>query len=75
MDDINWVFSKLPCLCCENWRRDRLLTRIGALYLALERGEQPPIPTRDELMAGCCKRGAEADGPVRAFAVGPWSRR
>jgi hypothetical protein len=60
-------------VCVANWRRDRLLTKLGAFYLAAERGEQPPVPSRSELLSGCCKHGAEADGQVRAIALGPWA--
>ena len=54
--DQNFCFTQIPCLGCSNFRRDRVLHILAALYLVLEKGDKVRVPTRDELMAGCCQR-------------------
>jgi hypothetical protein len=48
-------FRSLPCLACADWRRDRCLTVIGAVFLALQRGEKFKTPTVEDALRGCCK--------------------
>jgi hypothetical protein len=50
------VFKAIPCLGCECWQRDRALWIVGLIYLMLEKGEKPNIPSLDQVLAGCCKR-------------------
>jgi hypothetical protein len=50
------VFTAIPCLGCGCAQRDRVLHALGLIYLMLERGDKPRIPTRDELLVGCCRR-------------------
>jgi hypothetical protein len=52
--------NAFPCFGCTDWRRDRLLQKLGLLYLALERGEKPRIPPRAELLKGCCRTVMES---------------
>jgi hypothetical protein len=69
--DTNAVFSKIPCCSCTNWRRDRAMTIIGALYLRQLEGKPVRIPTYDELMAGCCQRADTVPGTSITFLVEP----
>jgi hypothetical protein len=52
----NEVFNEIPCLDCSCGQRDRVLHILGMLYLYLERGDKPRIPTKNELLSGCCQR-------------------
>lgn len=36
---INAVYRELGCLACPHWKADAIRARIGAVYLAVERGE------------------------------------
>jgi hypothetical protein len=78
--DTNRIFTELPCLGCGNWQRDRALTILGALYLALERGEKVNVPTRAQLTAGCCQAKLP-EGSITFIMPGqvdpptPWSKR
>jgi hypothetical protein len=49
------VFTVLPCLACTSWRSDRLKTRLGAIYLALLRGERVQAMPLDQMLRGCCR--------------------
>lgn len=54
---INAVYRELGCLACPHWKADAIRARIGAVYLAVERGESVTLPSRDVLTRGCCRRG------------------
>ena len=71
--DQNAVFSALPCLGCNCWQRDRVLWILGLIYLMLEKGEKPRIPTREEVLAGCCKR-EDMPGRTITFLKGDASK-
>jgi hypothetical protein len=60
--DVNAVFTAIPCCGCSSARRDAVVARLGALYLALREGQAPQVPTRAELLRGCC-RSDELIGP------------
>jgi hypothetical protein len=72
--DKDSVFTALPCLgCTSSWQRDRALWILGLIYLMLEKGEKPRIPTREELLAGCCRR-EDMPGRTITFLKGEESR-
>lgn len=69
--DTNSVYSKIPCCSCTDWRRDRAMTIIGALYLLQLEGKQVRVPGYDQLMAGCCQRADAAPGSTITFLRDP----
>ena len=54
--DANAVFTAIPCCICTDWRRDKVVARLGAFYLQCEVGQRPKVPSRAELMRGCCQQ-------------------
>jgi hypothetical protein len=54
-DTMDIVATELPCLWCDNERATRIRARLGAIYLDLEAGKLPQIPTRASVLLGCCK--------------------
>jgi hypothetical protein len=55
--DLNEVFTAIPCCACNDPRRDRILGRMGAVYLTLARGGTlAKIPTLAEILRGCCRQ-------------------
>jgi hypothetical protein len=55
--DQNYIFNELPCLSggCLRWQADEIRARIGRVYLDVEAGRTPQVPTRAELMRHCCR--------------------
>jgi hypothetical protein len=47
--------TEIPCCSCTDYRRDKIVARLAAFYLAHEAGHQPKL-TRDNLMKGCCRQ-------------------
>jgi hypothetical protein len=45
----------IPCLGCLDDRAIAIRRRLGALYLQLEQKQLPEVPTRSELLRGCCR--------------------
>jgi hypothetical protein len=77
----NEVYNQIPCCSCGDWRRDRVLTRLGAFYLRSLSGQAPKPPTLDELTRGCCQRPEAANEGVTFIMPGqvdpptPWEKR
>jgi hypothetical protein len=69
MYDLNTTFTAIPCLGCSDWRRDKALVWLGGFYLASLNGQKPAIPTRAQLLRGCC-RSAELLGDDAAVDEG-----
>jgi hypothetical protein len=56
--DLNEVFTVIPCCGCNDYRRDKILARLGTVYLTLARGGTlAKIPTLAEMLQGCCQQG------------------
>jgi hypothetical protein len=53
--DANEVFTAIPCLACNDYKRDKVLALLGAYWLASSQGQTPPVPTRAQLLQGCCQ--------------------
>ena len=54
--DVNKALTEIPCCTCTDWRRDKVVARLAAFFLACEAGQRPAVPARDELLRGCCRR-------------------
>jgi hypothetical protein len=67
--DENAVLRELPCLECQEFRAMRVRARLGAVVLALQRGETLPAQSARDLLRGCCKRADEATSSV-TFRIG-----
>src|SRR5262249_489253 len=57
--DENAVLRELPCLECQELRAMRVRARLGAVVLALQRGETLPAQSARDLLRGCCKSDDE----------------
>jgi hypothetical protein len=53
--DANDVFTAIPCLACADYKREKVLALLGAYWLASSQGQTPPVPTRVQLLQGCCQ--------------------
>lgn len=53
--DVNKALTEIPCCTCTDWRRDKVVARLAAFFLACEAGQQPKL-TRADLMRGCCRQ-------------------
>jgi hypothetical protein len=74
MDATSQAYTQIPCCGCNDYRRDKILTRLAMFWLACERGEQPKVPTRAELLRGCCKSaelGLEQDQGITILVNPP----
>jgi len=67
---INRAFSAFPCLGCGDFRRDKVVARLALFYLACEAGQRPALPTRDELLRGCCRQPQEGLTLLGASLIG-----
>jgi hypothetical protein len=70
MDATTQCYNEIPCCSCGSWQRDRVLTRLVLFYLQSEAGQKPKVPTRAELMRGCCRDETGRDDGV-TFLVQP----
>ena len=68
--DVNKALTEIPCCTCTDWRRDKVVARLGAFYLAHEAGQRPAVPTRDELLRGCCRQPQEGLTLLGASLIG-----
>jgi hypothetical protein len=62
--DVNF---ELPCLACCDERAYAVRARLGAIFLDLEAGKLPQVPTRAELCRGCCRNIRTAVRVPNAF--------
>src|SRR5262249_7576014 len=50
------VLDLCPCVGCDHHQRHYALVTLASFYAVAAQGQQPRIPTREELLAQCCKR-------------------
>jgi hypothetical protein len=55
VDIVNEAFCAVPCASCGDYRRDFVLARLVMFWLKSFSGQNPAVPTREELFKGCCK--------------------
>jgi hypothetical protein len=56
------IFRQFPCMGCDHWRSLQVKARVTAIFLDLERGGRPKIPSREALTERCCQRIIEQGG-------------
>ena len=54
--DENAILRELPCLECQQYCAMRVRARLGAVVLAIQKGETLPALATRELLRGCCMR-------------------
>jgi hypothetical protein len=59
-ESVNRAFTAFPCINCDDFRRDEVLARLASFYLAYEAGQTPAVPTRAEVLRGCCRQPRES---------------
>jgi hypothetical protein len=68
--DENAVRRELPCLECQQYCAMRVRARLGAVVLAVQRGETSPTLSVHDLLQGCCQRGDEATSSITFLKAG-----
>jgi hypothetical protein len=54
-DDNADIYTGLPCMFCQDDRAVAVKLRLGRLYLRFEQNNAPALPSRAELLRGCCR--------------------
>ena len=67
--DENAVLRELPCLECQEFRAMRVRARLGAVVLAVQRGETLPALSTHDLLHGCCQRTDEATSSITILGM------
>jgi hypothetical protein len=68
--DENAILRELPCLECQEFRAMRARARLGAVVLAVQRGETLPVLPARDLLRGCRKRADEATSSITFLKAG-----
>jgi hypothetical protein len=59
-DIVNAAYNEVPCCNCTDYHRDFVLARLVMFWSMSLAGQNPPVPSRDEVFKRCC-RSPQAD--------------
>jgi hypothetical protein len=72
-DIVNAAFNECPGASCGDYHRDFVMAKLVMFWLAALNGQNPAVPTRDELFERCCRR-PQNDGSITILMPEPLGR-